>query len=283
MIHIFSQGDIKDFKMYENSRTMFHLNESIEETFMFMVDADVLLTAPSSFSYTAGILSDGVVYYIPFWHKKLPNWINMEQDRYIIDVGSSWNGHVTKKWKEDNKSSDPIIFIEPDKWAFDKLRGDTPDIKLNIAVALEDGHVEFNYYQEGTHSILKTNVDEVHKFIDGYTNMPAKKESWIANKVEKVPCKRLDTLVKEYNIKYIPFLKIDTQGYDLNVIKSLGEYLNIVDELVCEVQITDFELYLGGSKKDEIVKYMLKNNFKLVKEEKQTIDQEENLYFKRYV
>jgi hypothetical protein len=54
-----------------------HINESVENTFTGMVLADVLVTAASSLSYTAGILSEGIVYYIPFWHVALPHWISI--------------------------------------------------------------------------------------------------------------------------------------------------------------------------------------------------------------
>jgi len=74
--HIYSQGDIEAFKkIFPEDDIVLHINESIEETFSAMVLADVLVTSRSSFSYTAGILSEGIVYYIPFWHPPLSNWI----------------------------------------------------------------------------------------------------------------------------------------------------------------------------------------------------------------
>lgn len=73
--HIFSQGNIDHFKITYNSEdVVLHINESIEDTFTAMVLADVLVTSISSFSYTAGLLSEGVIYYIPFWHPPLPHW-----------------------------------------------------------------------------------------------------------------------------------------------------------------------------------------------------------------
>jgi hypothetical protein len=74
LIHIYSQGNISDFENYVGDNIVFHIDESLEDTFTGMVYADVLLTAPSSLSYTAGLLSEGEVYYIPFWHKPLPTW-----------------------------------------------------------------------------------------------------------------------------------------------------------------------------------------------------------------
>ena len=56
-----------------------HLNESVEDTFTAMVLADILVTSRSSFSYTAAILSEGIVYYMPFWHPPLPGWISVNE------------------------------------------------------------------------------------------------------------------------------------------------------------------------------------------------------------
>ena len=55
------------------------LDGSMEDTFRAMALADVLVTSRSSFSYSAGLLNrDGQVYYIPFWHSPLPDWISTE-------------------------------------------------------------------------------------------------------------------------------------------------------------------------------------------------------------
>lgn len=74
LFHIHSQGHSDNFKKFNAPDIMLHLNESIEDSFTAMVLADVLVTSPSSFSYTAGILSEGDIYYIPFWHPPLPEW-----------------------------------------------------------------------------------------------------------------------------------------------------------------------------------------------------------------
>jgi hypothetical protein len=74
--HIYSQGDSESIKaIYGAADVICHINTPIEDTFTSMVLADVLVTTSSSFSYTAGILSNGIVYYIPFWHPPLPHWI----------------------------------------------------------------------------------------------------------------------------------------------------------------------------------------------------------------
>ena len=74
MFHIQSQGKVENFKQYQAPDVVLHLNESVEDSFIPMVLADVLVTSPSSYSYTAAILSEGIVYYMQFWHPPLPGW-----------------------------------------------------------------------------------------------------------------------------------------------------------------------------------------------------------------
>lgn len=75
-IHIFSQGKAEDFEIYlrHHNNVVLHLNEDLESTFTQMVYADILLTAPSALSYSAGLLSRGIVFYIEFCNPKLPHW-----------------------------------------------------------------------------------------------------------------------------------------------------------------------------------------------------------------
>ena len=78
LFHIHSQGNIENFKAFNAPDIVLHLNESVEDSFCAMVLADVLVAGASSFSYTAGILAEGTVYYTPFWHEPLPHWISIE-------------------------------------------------------------------------------------------------------------------------------------------------------------------------------------------------------------
>lgn len=79
LFHVYSQGSCENFCNYISNDIVLHLNESVEDTFTAMVLADVLVTSASSLSYTAGLLSDGVVYYVPFWHAPLPGWISVDK------------------------------------------------------------------------------------------------------------------------------------------------------------------------------------------------------------
>jgi FkbM family methyltransferase len=197
--------------------------------------------------------------------------------QYIIDVGTSHNAPRSIELR--NEYGYPVIFIEANKDALDKVPANNGDIKINAAITSYDGEVEFNYYQDGTHSILETNLEEIHKYIDGYSGTNATIENWTAWKKEKVKCYKLNSIIKELEIDEIAYLKIDTQGHDFEVIKSLEDKIGIVRYIECEVQITDFEIYRRQSKKEELLNFLIESNFELIHTEKQTHNQEENLIF----
>lgn len=72
--HIHSQGNYSAFTQYTCHDTYIKLNLDLRDSFTEMVAADALVTSASSFSYIAGYLTEGIVYYMPFWHKPLPHW-----------------------------------------------------------------------------------------------------------------------------------------------------------------------------------------------------------------
>lgn len=79
LFHIYSQGSIENFECYKNNDVVLHIDEEITSTFTGLVAADKLVTSASSFSYTAALLTDGEVYYLPFWHKPKKEWYVLRQ------------------------------------------------------------------------------------------------------------------------------------------------------------------------------------------------------------
>jgi hypothetical protein len=78
LFHIYSQGNIDNFKDLENNDVKFYLNHNIIESFIGMVSAEILVTSPSSLSYVAALISDGEIYYKKFWHNPRKNWIKYQ-------------------------------------------------------------------------------------------------------------------------------------------------------------------------------------------------------------
>lgn len=76
-IFIFSEGSINNFNDIKGKNLSFKLNESIEETFHSFVSAKILVTAKSTFSYSAAILNSNKIYYINFRRRRLKHWTNI--------------------------------------------------------------------------------------------------------------------------------------------------------------------------------------------------------------
>lgn len=94
LFHIYSQADPKicdnssivphGFEGFDKYNCIFHLDESVEETFHGMVMADALIMCDSSLSYATAILSEGEVYYHRFWHAPIPGWNVIELDKKCL-------------------------------------------------------------------------------------------------------------------------------------------------------------------------------------------------------
>jgi hypothetical protein len=73
---------------------------------------------------------------------------------------------------------------------------------------------------------------------------------------------RLDTFIDENQIDNIVLLCIDLQGYELNAIKSLGNYLYKVKYIITECSIVS--TYTNGATFKELSEYLSNYNFKYV-------------------
>ncbi len=82
-IRIYSQGDKADFQEFLELNASLHIDEDVFSTVHALVCADVLVMSKSSMSYIAGILSEGLVIYEPFWHQPLPQWLEVDHNKSI--------------------------------------------------------------------------------------------------------------------------------------------------------------------------------------------------------
>lgn len=178
-----------------------------------------------------------------------------------FDVGACLGESIPKF-----EGFDEIYAFEPAPNIFnilaEKCKDDSRIKCFQIGISDENGLKSFNYHDHyGYSSFLEIYKEgefakKCHQEDPGFDDIIA---------VIEVQTKRLDTFMKENYIEHIDFLKIDTQGNDLNVIKSLGKMIDRVDIIELEVQIKP--LYKNSSSKEEIVKFMQKNNFNLMLEE----------------
>jgi FkbM family methyltransferase len=81
------------------------------------------------------------------------------------------------------------------------------------------------------------------------------------NHAREVPLVRLDRYIADRSINKVNLLKIDTQGYEPEVLSGLGERLSEVNVVITELMFYDFyERQLSFS---DIERYLLPAGFKL--------------------
>lgn len=80
----------------------------------------------------------------------------------------------------------------------------------------------------------------------------------------------LEMIIDNYfQFKDIHFLKIDAEGKDLDIVKSLGRYINspMFISLECSShKNNNIRIFKNGCHRDDVVPYMLNNDFEIYKE-----------------
>jgi FkbM family methyltransferase len=188
-----------------------------------------------------------------------------------IDVGA----HEGEKTFEPARRSPSLTVyaFEPNMTKAMRLMGRLPNyVVIPAAVADHDGFADYHVSEfEAASSILAMHEEGRRQWKRG--------DELAVKAVYPVPCLRLETFLEQLPIAQVEFLKIDAQGADLQVVKSVGERLRCVKRIEMEVQVTPFELYAGSATKDEVVAYMEQRGFALTATTRQSLDQEENLTF----
>jgi hypothetical protein len=79
IFHIYSDDSTSMdlFQSYIADDIIIHMNEDIESIFISMVAADMLITSNSYLSYTAALLSDGIIYYHSNENPPRNAWISL--------------------------------------------------------------------------------------------------------------------------------------------------------------------------------------------------------------
>jgi len=190
-----------------------------------------------------------------------------------IDVGAH-HGETTLQHAYRNPGL-KIYALEPNLSLATKLMGRSPNfLVIPMAVSEKDGTaaLHVNAYDAAS-SLLPFNESALRAWIGG--------EKLKVDSVITVPTIRLDTLMQLAEIQCVDFLKIDTQGMDLAVVRSAGSRLRDITKITLEVDLNPVPLYSGAPSKDQVLAFLNEAGFLLVAAEKQTSGQEENLTFVR--
>ncbi len=171
---------------------------------------------------------------------------------YLIDVGA-YKGEFTDNFLRNINKIEFIDMYEPQDSSFVDLGNkflNNKNINIyNFAIGNENIQKEFFYFEnEGYKSSLL-------KPIEG------------GGKMSIVEIKTLDEIYKKVEnayLKYDYFLKLDTQGNDLSVLKGAKNFIKNSQPIIfCELIYVP--LYENQSYANEIINYMMENDYVLVR------------------
>ena len=165
----------------------------------------------------------------------------------IIHVGAN-AGQEREAYSELDKE---VLWIEPDPHTYDRLKNNIkhfPKQKAICALILDkQKDVKFKVDSSSARS-------SVYDFTDHHFSDPNFKHT----KTIILPSIRLDSI----NLDNYDTLTTDTQGADLNVIKSLGDEIINFNLIICEVFFK--ECYKNISLAPEYDKYLCAEGFKRI-------------------
>lgn len=192
------------------------------------------------------------------------------ENKIVIEVGMSDGYDTAKMW---DRYGLPIYGFEPVPYMFNHTRERFKNNKSihihEAAVDIEDGVKPFHLsnpegkFTDGTNrpihpygcSSLYEFSDDIHEKWKGRPDF---------NIVETIQVKtiRLDTFLSQNNFDgEIEFMHCDAQGNDINVLRSLGDYIKCLKSGVVEVA-NQVELYKGTDNTVNNAKqFLLSNGF----------------------
>lgn len=172
----------------------------------------------------------------------------------VVDVGAS--GGMHKRWLNLRPYIQSILF-EPDPEEFKKLNSRKADSSLIINSALSDTNREvlFNVckWQEVS-SIYEPNYNLLKRYHDADRFKIEKSISMKANS--------LNNLLEKEMFKEIDYMKIDTQGSELEILKGSTNFLDGIIGL--EVEVEFVEIYKGQPLFPEVNEFIQSHGFSLI-------------------
>ena len=134
-----------------------------------------------------------------------------------------------------------------------KLDGHPNIVFVPKAVSDVTGSIQFYPGDMMGCRIANSGISSAYPFNDGYPQFKLKEPVII-------PSTRLDDYMSESSLKTIDLLCMDTQGSELDGLKGLGNRIDDVKAVVCEVWFTPY--YKGIPVLDDIDGYMRQHGFK---------------------
>jgi len=185
--------------------------------------------------------------------------INNNNIKTFFDVGAH-NGTYTDLIRK-NFNVKKIFMFEPQNNIYKFIKKKyTKDRRIKIFNFVVSNTVKKQKLNINLHD-LTSSLTKLNKN-NSYLNYKAKLFSSdlenIVDKVYEVKSLKLSKILKKKNITRVDFLKIDTEGHELQVLQGIGSHIKKVRYILIEFHIDD--IYLNYNPK-KIHQYLIKNNF----------------------
>lgn len=185
----------------------------------------------------------------------------------IIDVGCA--GYMPEPWDKDNYGSSvgELLSVDLLDDELDYLETEFPGYILskNIIFDKEEERPFYVCRRSRVSSLFKPNIKKLIPYLEHLNRIRKPKVYHISKydieRIEQVKCVRFDTILDGLDINF-DFLKVDTEGADFQVIKSLGEYLD-TQIIAIHTELYFEELYEGIALFPEVNKFLYQHNFHL--------------------
>ena len=172
----------------------------------------------------------------------------------FVDIGAA--GGMHKRWLKLGSNIKSILF-EPDEEEYKKLNFNKSDnsVIINAAVADNKKLVDFNICKkQEVSSIYKPNLNLINKYDEA--------QRFEVERTVSMQADSLNSLLKVENINDVDFMKIDTQGSELDILKGATNYLDNIIGL--EVEVEFVQLYHEQPLFFEVNTFIESNGFSLI-------------------
>lgn len=170
-------------------------------------------------------------------------YLETDEISVIVDAGTMDGGDALYFKNKYNNASVYAIEGLPDNYN-NYLINLNNIIAINAVIANYDGNV--TYY--------KKNINGIHGIYDrgkeyGTTTL-------------NLPCYKLSTVMKDYNIKNIDILKIDVEGATLDLLQGLEDNLNNIK--IMHIETETYPFFKGQTLHDDVCSFLINHNFQLI-------------------
>ena len=210
-----------------------------------------------------------ILFFIDFGHKN--KIIKFFKDQYykknliVIDVGAHVGETISLFSKNFNIKK--MICYEASKINFNKLAkfNNLNNLNIvinNIALGSKEKELEFFQTSESSSSTF-CKIDHNSDYFKRKNNILNifHRAEYIVNS-ELIKLKTLENEFIKYNLEYVDILKIDTEGFEFDVIKGAGDKIKLIKFILFEHHYD--QMIVKNYKFSEINQYLTKLNFRKI-------------------